>query len=56
MKKKLVQICDETKHEYKNGIISLRTQLEKERRIEEMRNSKLKEKEVQGARLEVEIS
>jgi len=31
--KKLVHICDEREHEYKKGIISLRTQFKEERRI-----------------------
>jgi hypothetical protein len=47
-----VQICDEREHEYKEEIVSLKTQLEEARRIEEVMNSKLKEKEVQCERLE----
>ena len=44
--KKLLQICDEREHA-KEEIISLRTQLDEVRKIEEVMSSQLKEKEEQ---------
>jgi hypothetical protein len=53
--KKLVQICDEKEHEYKEEIVSLKTQLEEARRLEEVMSSKFKERDLQCKRLEVEV-
>jgi len=53
--KQLLQTCGEREHEFKEEIISLRAQLDEERRIENMTNNQLEEKDVQCERLEVEI-
>ena len=53
--KKLVQICDEKEHEYKEEIVSLKTQLEELRRLEEVMSSKFKERDLQCKRLEAEV-
>jgi len=42
---KLLQICDDREHEFKEEIINLRTQLEEARIIEEMMSSQLNEEE-----------
>ena len=44
--KKLVQICDEREHKYKEEVVGLKKQLEEARRIEGMMNNQLKEKEI----------
>ena len=53
--KKLVQIRDEREHEYKEEIVSLKTQLEEARRIEEAMSIKFKERDLQCERLKDEI-
>lgn len=53
--KKLLQICDEKEHEYKEEIVSMRTQLEEARRVEDVINNLLKEREKQREILEAKI-
>lgn len=53
--KKLVQISDEKEHEYKEEIVSLKTQLEEARRLEKVLSSKFKERDLKCKRLEGEV-
>lgn len=53
--KKLVQICDEKKHEYKEEIVNMKTQLEEARRLEEVMSSKFKERDLHCKILEAEV-